>query len=102
MKKFMAKLRGGKKVVVVALGDSITELTWHTRGRLTWVGLLQEALHHFSEALGSQPGYASAHINAGLAMQALGDRAAARRHFAEAARLEPGNPKAHALLEQAR
>ena len=44
MDAFMQKVRGGGKVTVVALGDSITELTWHTRGRLCWVGLLQEAL----------------------------------------------------------
>ena len=32
------------RVTIVALGDSITELTWHTRGRLNWTGLLHEAL----------------------------------------------------------
>lgn len=44
MKRFMQKLKSGKKVIIVALGDSITELTWHTRGYLSWTGLLQEAL----------------------------------------------------------
>jgi len=44
MQKFMQKLKRGEKVTIVAMGDSITELTWHTRGRLNWVGLLQEAL----------------------------------------------------------
>lgn len=44
MEKFRQKIKSGKKVTIVALGDSITELTWHTRGHLNWVGLLQEAL----------------------------------------------------------
>ncbi|MFH0965998.1 MAG: SGNH/GDSL hydrolase family protein [Planctomycetota bacterium] len=44
MEKFLAKLKSGEKTVVVALGDSITELTWHTMGHLNWCGLLQEAL----------------------------------------------------------
>ncbi|HOJ38950.1 MAG TPA: SGNH/GDSL hydrolase family protein [bacterium] len=44
LKNFLTKLRAGQKTTLVALGDSITELTWHTRGHLNWVGLLQEAL----------------------------------------------------------
>jgi lysophospholipase L1-like esterase len=44
MRRFLGKLRSGTKTTVVALGDSITELTWHTQGRLCWVGYLQEAL----------------------------------------------------------
>lgn len=44
METFLEKLRNGRKVTIVALGDSITEQTWHTRGRQGWVGLLQEAL----------------------------------------------------------
>src|SRR4051812_6499285 len=44
MKQTLQKLASGEKVTVVALGDSNTELTWHTAGRLNWVGLLQEAL----------------------------------------------------------
>lgn len=44
MERFFTKLDAGQKVTIVALGDSITELTWHTRGRLCWCGYLQEAL----------------------------------------------------------
>ena len=44
MQKFLEKLRTGRKVTLVTLGDSNTELTWHTLGRLNWVGYLQEAL----------------------------------------------------------
>jgi len=44
MKAFLRKLEANRKVTIVALGDSITELTWHTRGRLNWCGYLQEAL----------------------------------------------------------
>jgi lysophospholipase L1-like esterase len=42
--KTLGKLARGEPVTIVALGDSNTELTWHTAGRLNWVGLLQEAL----------------------------------------------------------
>lgn len=44
MEEFMKKLKSGSKTTIVALGDSITELTWHTRGHLCWAGYLQEAL----------------------------------------------------------
>jgi len=44
MKQLLAKLHGKEHVTIVALGDSNTELTWHTAGRLNWVGLLQYAL----------------------------------------------------------
>lgn len=42
--RFLAKLDAGQQVTVVALGDSNTEQTFHTRGALNWVGLLQCAL----------------------------------------------------------
>lgn len=44
MKRLLEKLRRKEQVTIVALGDSNTELTWHTAGRLNWVGLLHEAL----------------------------------------------------------
>ena len=44
MDGLLRKLESGVKVTIVALGDSITELTWHTRGYLNWCGYLQEAL----------------------------------------------------------
>jgi len=44
MKQSLTKLHGKEHVIIVALGDSNTELTWHTAGRLNWVGLLQYAL----------------------------------------------------------
>jgi lysophospholipase L1-like esterase len=44
MQGLLEKLSRGQKVTIVALGDSITELTWHTRGHLNWCGYLQEAL----------------------------------------------------------
>jgi lysophospholipase L1-like esterase len=37
-------MRRGEQVTIIALGDSNTELTWHTRDRLNWVGLLQQGL----------------------------------------------------------
>jgi lysophospholipase L1-like esterase len=39
-----ARLAANEQVTIVALGDSNTELTWHTGGRLNFLGLLQEAL----------------------------------------------------------
>ena len=44
MEKSVAKLTRGEHVTVVALGDSITEVTFHTRGHMNWVGLLAEAI----------------------------------------------------------
>lgn len=44
MRRTIAKLRDGKHVTIVALGDSITEITFHTRGKMNWVGLLSEAI----------------------------------------------------------
>ena len=44
MQRLLAKLNKGEQVTIVALGDSNTELTFHTRGRLNWCYLLQAAL----------------------------------------------------------
>lgn len=44
MERLLAKLEKGEQVTIVALGDSNTELTFHTRGRLNWPLLLQESL----------------------------------------------------------
>jgi len=44
MQRTLAKLRQGEHVTIVALGDSITEITFHTQGRMNWVGLLSEAI----------------------------------------------------------
>jgi len=44
MEKLLQKLEQGAQVTIVALGDSNTELTFHTRGRLNWPLLLQEGL----------------------------------------------------------
>ena len=44
MKKTLAKLKNSEHVTVVAFGDSNTEITFHTAGRMNWVGLLDEAI----------------------------------------------------------
>ncbi len=44
MERTLAKLAAGERTTIVAFGDSITELTFHTRGHQNWVGLLAEAL----------------------------------------------------------
>ncbi len=40
LERFLAKLDAGQQVTVVALADSNTEQTFHTRGALNFVGLL--------------------------------------------------------------
>ncbi|MHC4887693.1 MAG: SGNH/GDSL hydrolase family protein [Planctomycetota bacterium] len=42
--KTIAKLEKGEQVTIVALGDSNTEQTFHTRGQMGWPYLLQTAL----------------------------------------------------------
>jgi acyl-CoA thioesterase I len=44
MNNTITKLKNGKHVTIVAFGDSITETTFHTRGRMNWVQLLKEAI----------------------------------------------------------
>jgi len=44
MKRTLAKLEAGRHVTIVAFGDSITEVTFHTRGHMNWVSLLAEAI----------------------------------------------------------
>jgi len=44
MKKTLNKLKNGQHVKIVALGDSITETTFHTKGRMNWLALLHEAI----------------------------------------------------------
>jgi acyl-CoA thioesterase I len=44
MNKTIGKLKKGEHVTIVALGDSITENTFQTRGRMNWVSLLNEAI----------------------------------------------------------
>lgn len=45
LSSLLSKLAKGEQVTIVALGDSNTELTFHTRGYLNWTGILQEALY---------------------------------------------------------
>lgn len=44
VKKTVVKLKSGKHITIVAFGDSIIEITFHTRGRMNWVELLSEAI----------------------------------------------------------
>ena len=44
VERLLSKLAQGEQVTIVTLGDSNTELTFHTRGHLNWVGLLHVAL----------------------------------------------------------
>ena len=44
LQKTIEKLKAGRQVSIVALGDSNTEVTFHTHGHMNWVGLLSEAI----------------------------------------------------------
>jgi len=44
MLKVLTKLGKAEHVTIVALGDSNTEITFHTKGGMNWVGLLSEAI----------------------------------------------------------
>ncbi len=44
LERLLAKLEAGEQVTMVAMGDSNTEQTFHTRGALNFFGLLQCAL----------------------------------------------------------
>lgn len=44
LQKTVEKLKSGRQVTIVAFGDSITEITFHTRGHMNWAGLLSEAI----------------------------------------------------------
>ena len=44
LERTVAKLRRGEHVTIVALGDSNTEITFHTRGAMNYCGLLSEAI----------------------------------------------------------
>ena len=44
MHKTLTKLSNSEHVTIVALGDSITAETFHTRGHMNWVSLLPEAI----------------------------------------------------------
>ncbi len=43
--RLIEKLEKGEQVTIVALGDSNTEQTFHTRGQMSWPYLLQTALY---------------------------------------------------------
>ena len=56
---------------------------------------MQEAFHHYQEALKLDPDYADAHLNMGLVLARSGRIDQAENHFIQAAKLRPGLAKAH-------
>jgi lysophospholipase L1-like esterase len=44
MKRTLELLKKSEQVTIVALGDSNTEVTFHTQGHMNWVGLLAEGI----------------------------------------------------------
>ncbi|MFC1516182.1 tetratricopeptide repeat protein [Thermodesulfobacteriota bacterium] len=58
-------------------------------------GRLDEAVHHFYEALRIKPDYGKAHNNLGLVLYRQGKLQPAVHHFSEALRLLPDNAAAH-------
>jgi predicted O-linked N-acetylglucosamine transferase (SPINDLY family) len=55
-------------------------------------GRLDEARRLYEEALAAAPGYARAHLNLGIALEALRDADGARRCYESALAGDPGNP----------
>jgi predicted O-linked N-acetylglucosamine transferase (SPINDLY family) len=58
-------------------------------------GRLEEARGHYAAAVAAAPSYAAAHLNLGIALEGLGDAAAAARAFERALGIEPGNAYAN-------
>ena len=58
-------------------------------------GRLGEACERYREAVAASPGYARAHLNLGIALEALGDSDGAIRSFETALAIEPENPFAN-------
>jgi tetratricopeptide (TPR) repeat protein len=58
-------------------------------------GKLDEAIHHYTEALQIEPGYAEAHNNLGTVLIAKGNVDQAIIHYTEALRFRPGYTDAH-------
>jgi predicted O-linked N-acetylglucosamine transferase (SPINDLY family)/lipoprotein NlpI len=54
-------------------------------------GRLDQARERFRAAVAAAPNHAKAHLNLGIALEALGDAMAAERSFERAHELEPGN-----------
>jgi predicted O-linked N-acetylglucosamine transferase (SPINDLY family) len=55
-------------------------------------GRLDEARRLYEKALAAAPGYARAHLNLGIALEALQDADGARRCYESALAVDPGNP----------
>ncbi len=62
------------------------------------VGRVQEAIHHYEQALRLQPDYADAHNNLGVALDQADRIQEAIGHFEQALRINPDNPSAHRNL----
>lgn len=70
-------------------------------GALFAHGEVEEAIHHFRQALRSDPAYAKAHHNLGIALARRGDLEGAIAHFRQAVLIEPGSAEAHESLGRA-
>jgi tetratricopeptide (TPR) repeat protein len=57
-------------------------------------GRMDEAVHHYREALATNPGLVAAHFNLGNALRASGDLGAAARSYQRAVLLAPEDPRA--------
>jgi tetratricopeptide (TPR) repeat protein len=53
------------------------------------LGVVDEAIFHFREAIRLRPDFAAAHNNLANALRLLGDRASAIEHFRKAVQLDP-------------
>lgn len=84
-----------KPLVPLALTDvgiSREAVAWTEQGaRAYQEKQFGEAKKYFAEAMAAAPASGQAHYNYALALNALGETAAARHHFLEAANLAPGD-----------
>ena len=83
-----------KPLVPLALepGVKLQAVTWTEQGTQAYRGRhFEEAKNYFSQAVTAAPQSGPAHYNFALALNALGETAAARDHFIEAANLAPGH-----------
>jgi predicted O-linked N-acetylglucosamine transferase (SPINDLY family) len=65
-------------------------------------GRWQEACAHYRRAIAASPDYAPAHLNLGIALDAMGEAAAAEASFSAALEHDPGDAYAHYNLARLR
>jgi tetratricopeptide (TPR) repeat protein len=76
-------------------GETVQEVQNAVGLALLELGRLEEARHHFQEAIRLEPRYGIAHNSLGTLLARQGQFSAAKAEFAESSRLTPQDPTAH-------